>query len=274
MTYPGLLTQRRGGNPDAIRALQQRLNALGCGLIDPDGKFGPATETAVKLFQTRFTDYDGHALTIDGEVGANTWAVLFGADTVPVVAAPAPDAPEVATMTPGALLMLTALDVARTQIGVMEHPLGSNRGPEVDEYLRSVGLNPEGGHYAWCAAFVYYCYNVAAQKLGRANPVARTAGVMYHWNLAHDEHQVHALCIPKVDAQHDPTLVRPGSIFIMSHGGGTGHTGLVESVRGGNMVTIEGNTNDGGSREGIGVFRRTSRTIASMVGFIDYGGVA
>jgi hypothetical protein len=36
-------------------------------------------------------------------------------------------------------------------------------------------------------------------------------------------------------------------------------------------VTIEGNTNDGGSREGIGVFKRDTRLISGINrGFIDY----
>ena len=60
-------------------------------------------------------------------------------------------------------------------------------------------------------------------------------------------------------------------IFIIINPSGTGHTGLVEGVRGVVLMTLEGNTNAGGSREGIGVFRRSTRTIATMRGFIDYG---
>jgi hypothetical protein len=49
--------------------------------------------------------------------------------------------------------------------------------------------------------------------------------------------------------------------------------GLVREVTGGTLVTIEGNTNDGGSREGVGVFQRGSRKIVSInKGFIDYSG--
>jgi hypothetical protein len=74
------------------------------------------------------------------------------------------------------------------------------------------------------------------------------------------------------DASENPELVKPGMLFIMSTGGGNGHTGIVEKVIGGRLVTIEGNTSDGGSREGIGVFRRDARKIVSInKGFIDYG---
>ena len=45
----------------------------------------------------------------------------------------------------------------------------------------------------------------------------------------------------------------------------------MERGTGGKLVTIEGNTNDGGSREGIGVFRRDKRKIGDInVGFLDY----
>ena len=45
----------------------------------------------------------------------------------------------------------------------------------------------------------------------------------------------------------------------------------IEKFIGNRLETIEGNTNDGGSREGIGVFRRTGRTIDSINrGFIGF----
>ena len=46
---------------------------------------------------------------------------------------------------------------------------------------------------------------------------------------------------------------------------------MVLEVANGRLVTVEGNTNDNGSREGIGVFRRDSRKISTInKGFIDY----
>lgn len=59
------------------------------------------------------------------------------------------------------------------------------------------------------------------------------------------------------EARDDVRLVRPGQVFVLSTGGGLGHVGLVESVSAGILTTIEGNTNDGGSRNGVGVFRRS-----------------
>jgi hypothetical protein len=48
---------------------------------------------------------------------------------------------------------------------------------------------------------------------------------------------------------------------------------MVVETSGGRLLTIEGNTNDGGSRNGIGVFERDARKINQInKGFIDYSG--
>ncbi len=154
---------------------------------------------------------------------------------------------------------------ASTQVGVMENPLGSNSGPEVNGYLKAVGLPP--GHY-WCAAFTYFCYQKAAEKLGRPNPHIKTAGVLNHWNKAGTKPKV--VRVTKAQALANPMLVKPGCLFIIDHGKGKGHTGIVKEVaNNGILVTIEGNTNNDGSRNGIGVFQR-KRSISKINGFIDY----
>jgi hypothetical protein len=104
--------------------------------------------------------------------------------------------------------------------------------------------------------------------VGTANPVVRTAGVLNHWNKA-DESGARRI-LPQ-ELLGDFSLLKPGLIFIMSTGGGNGHTGLVEDFRDGRLITIEGNTNLPGDREGIGVFRRTGRKLSDInKGFISY----
>ena len=72
-------------------------------------------------------------------------------------------------------------------------------------------------------------------------------------------------------ASDRPSLVRPGMVFVLATGGGHGHVGFVESLTGVVLTTIEGNTNEGGSREGVGVFRRVGRRISTInQGFVDY----
>jgi hypothetical protein len=138
---------------------------------------------------------------------------------------------------------------AITQIGVQEIPKGSNKGVHVEKYLKSVGL---GGGYSWCMAFAYWNVQQASTKLGIKNPLFKTAGVIAQWN---NSPQLHSL---KPEA---------GYLFILDEGKGLGHTGLVEYVVGNTIHTIEGNTNDDGSREGYEVCRRI-RKIASCKGFL------
>jgi hypothetical protein len=241
-----------------VTALQRRLGERGCGVPRINGIFDARTQVAVKLFQARFPDRSGAPLVVDGKVGPLTWAALFGGDSVPTVS----DAPDA--------LLRAALAVAAREIGVGEEPAGSNRGPRVDQYLRAVGLDPARGSFAWCAAFVYWCFARAADELGRTNPVVRTAGVLDHWRRAGEAG------IPRLsaaEANEDPARVQPGMLFVLDTGGGAGHTGFVERVEGGRLVTVEGNTNDDGSREGVGVFRRSGRKIAAINrGYIDYAG--
>jgi len=233
----------KAGEPDAktVRAVQRRLNALGCGPIAVDGDWGAVTTAAVRLFQARFTAPNGTPLKVDGVVGPVTWAALF------------PEAPEPERPAKG--LPAKALEVAAGEVGVREEPPGSNRGPRVAEYLASVGLDATKGHYAWCAAFVCWVFREAAKALGGESPLPKTAGALALWNGAAGRKAL--VRVTAAEAKADARLVRAGQVFVLSTGGGLGHVGLVEQVSGGILTTIEGNSNDGGSREGIGVFRRT-----------------
>jgi hypothetical protein len=135
-------------------------------------------------------------------------------------------------------LATTTLKTAISQLGVQEIPKGSNAGPEVEIYLRSVGL---GRGYSWCMAFVYWCTQQAAIKIVIKNPLKKTGGVLDQYNSS-------SALVTKTP--------QPGDIFIMDLGKGLGHTGIVEKVEKDLIHTIEGNTNDEGSREGYKVCRK------------------
>jgi hypothetical protein len=255
--YPGRAI--REGEPDAalLQAVQRRLAARGCGPLEASGRFDASTRGALRLFQARFADCQGRPLTVDGLLGPQTWGALFGCGAF----ARREEAPSE--------LLREVLQRAASQVGLKEDPPGSNRGPEVDLYLRAVGLAPERGSYPWCAAFVYYCFDWAAADLKRANPAVKTASVLAHWERARKQG---IPCIATAQAAENPALVRPGAVFVLATGRGQGHMGFVEAIEGARLVTIEGNSNRGGSREGIGVYRREGRTLASINrGFIDYG---
>lgn len=257
LDYPGFALRTGVVARSTIRAVQGRLNQVGCGPIPVSGVFDRATQQAVRLLQARSVDGQGQSLKIDGVVGPLTWAALFGAHRIPSLAA-----------TPISAFMKATLSVALSQVGVMEDPPGSNRGPKVDEYLKSAGLDPSAGSFAWCAAFVYWSFSQAATRLGTSNPAIRTAGVLDHWKKAGQAGITRLLAGQILD---DLSLLKPGLVFVINTGGGRGHMGLVEDFRDDRLITIEGNTNLPGDREGVGVFRRNGRTISDInQGFLSY----
>ncbi len=165
-------------------------------------------------------------------------------------------------------LAIEAMLVAVSQVGQQEVPRNSNRGPMVDQYLAAVGLKPG---YAWCQAFVNWCYEQGAKRLGVPEPVVNTAGVLDCWNRTKPELKKNRAWVV-----NNAGLLLPGDQFMMKIGTkGAGHTGLVLDVvpnnKGSVMVTIEGNTNDEGSREGYEVAIRERRVnMPELLGIIRY----
>lgn len=147
----------------------------------------------------------------------------------------------------------SALSIALTQNGVRE--MSRNRSPEIDGYCREIGQDPEKG-LPWCCIFVCAMFLRASKQLGIKCPVPLTAGC---WSL--DERSPKAV---------RTTQATPGAIFLTK---GHHHTGFVESLDTGDPATfweVSGNTNDDGSAEGIGVFRR-QRRFDQVELYLDYG---
>lgn len=145
------------------------------------------------------------------------------------------------------------LSEARKTIGVRERG-GSNCGPEVESYLASVGLAPGS---PWCAAWLHW---VGRAALGTRWPLPRTGSC---WELG------------GFAVGHSVRYVRPqvGDVFLLYFPrlGRFGHTGFVTGVAGDGSAydTIEGNSNDEGSREGVEVCARV-RTIGPQDRFIRW----
>lgn len=266
MQYPGRVIKMGETDARIVKALKTALNKAlaltGANAIklDPENpNFGPNMKQAVQLFQARNVDSGGRALKTDGEVGSVTWEILFGADSVP----------QASGSSDTLLAEVLAVAAAEEARQVREVPPNSNRGPDVEGYLASVGL--KGGN-PWCCAFTYWCFQKAAEKLGVPNPMVKTGGCLDHWarSAATGARRVLAR-----DAATDPSLLVPGMVFIMDFGGGKGHTGFITSVGGGFIETIEGNTDASKTREGGGVYRLTRKLVDMKKdkGFIDYSGV-
>jgi hypothetical protein len=130
-------------------------------------------------------------------------------------------------------------EVYTSQLGVRE-ATGHNDGKAVEMYLRSVGL---GKGYPWCAAFVRWCYDsahVATTINGAAASAHRPQNLVWF--------------------QHtwikDP---QPGDAFTLWYPSlnRIGHTGFFHRrVNSSVYETVEGNTNEAGSREGDGVYKK------------------
>lgn len=252
MNYPGRLIKIGETDATIVTAIATGLAARGYPSTSPPGVFDAAFKSLVKVFQSQNVDQAGRPLEVDGEVGSMTWGALFGAATPPLTAGS---------------LAVSALGMAVTQLGVMEVPLGSNRGPMVNQYLASTGTPP--GNF-WCMAFVFWCFREAAAASGVANPFPRTAGCLDAWNRVNRSQP--ARLIKRAAAIANPSLVRPGQVFILDHGRGFGHTGFVRQSFDGPFRTVEGNTNPTGSSNGLGVFELNRRKITdpTLRGFIDF----
>ncbi len=252
--YPGFVVMIGQIESAHVLLVQKQLNRRGCGPVEEDGDFGPETADAVRAFQAQAMDSTGRALLVDGEVGAITWAALFGRSTVPSAGV---------RNTPSELLR-KVVAVAKSQVGVSEKPPGSNAGPEVEAYLKSAGASKGD---PWCMAFVFWCFKEAAKALGVPNPCVKTAGVHDHWYRAD---AAGARRIGGSTATANPAAVFPGMVFCIDTGGGKGHSGFVTAVNGGVIETVEGNTHTGRGREGISVMNHRRKLNSISFGFIDY----
>lgn len=146
---------------------------------------------------------------------------------------------------------MTIIEIARTQLGVQEIPKGQNKGKDIEKYLASVGIYQPA---AWCMAFVYWVVQEYCNQYKRPNPLFRTGGVKNQWIMRR---------VLRVDKP------QPGDIFIIINEDGTGHAGFVEYVKPDTIFTIEGNSNETGSREGYMVCRKPGgRTTKTITGFL------
>jgi len=160
----------------------------------------------------------------------------------------------------GARSIDAVLAEAKRFAGVTEQPAGSNRGVEVDYFVREAGLDPKGA-YPWCACFVG---QIGRQALGAAWPCPRTASVaaLAAW--------------AKTNAGADVLVEQPerGDLFVLWFPSLNrfAHVGFVTAVTPGGFTTIEGNAappNATSSREGFGVFER-ARSVATSTRFIRW----
>ncbi|MBI5805143.1 peptidoglycan-binding protein [candidate division TA06 bacterium] len=232
--------------------------------VDLDGVFGPQTAFAVKEFQAK------SGMPATGAVDVKTFARLCGpmagawlrpgAGTAGPAAQPAagPRLRQGAVLDghaaqPAAKFKGLIIPYARRHLAAQARELGSNNGPWVRAYMDG----NEGKDFPWCAGFVQTIFDLACSACGFkfTEMITRTFSCdgLGLYALSHDR------LIPHKQISRRMAEISPGDIFLVKHPKNKldwVHTGLIESKGKGFLITIEGNTNDEGSREGYEVCRR------------------
>lgn len=152
---------------------------------------------------------------------------------------------------------LCALAYAADYVGI-EEVGGSNRGPAVELFLRAANL---GAGKAWCAAF-FNDMGEMAQKLKNVRSPLERVPLQGYVQSYYDHWEAEGLLV-------EPEDVGPGFAFMLWYpwlddgAGRWGHIGFVDRIatRAGVFWTIEGNTDDQASREGIKVATRDRKIL-------------
>jgi hypothetical protein len=126
---------------------------------------------------------------------------------------------------------------------------------EVETYLLYTGF---GKGNPWCAAFVSWCHG----QVGVGNPRSAYAPSLF---------PVANLIYSRSGVNRRQAI--PGDVFgiYFDTKKRIAHVGFIDGSKGDNYMTVEGNTNSAGSREGDGVYRkiRSRKTINKISSFIN-----
>lgn len=146
--------------------------------------------------------------------------------------------------------------IFRAEVGVREKT-GNNDGERVEEYLAVTNL---GKGYAWCASFVSWVFAQA----GFVQP--RTA-----WSPSLFPKDKIIWESGKVGSRHQ--MPATGDVFGIWFPklGRIAHAGFVDEWGELFFISVEGNTNQGGSAEGDGVYRKRRRvnSIYQVANWVD-----
>ena len=220
----------------AVRRTQEWL-CLNGHAVAVDGAFGPATEAAVQTF------CEAQDLTFEGKVDQTIFDRLSEPMQRPL------EKPEDLPDEFGAVVV----DIARRHL--QEHPRevgGQNRGPWVRLYMNG----REGSEWPWCAGFVSFVIRQACVELNRPVPFPATysCDILAHYGRERELFVGERDVNPLNAADRLP----PGTVFLNRRvSSDWTHAGFVVEARDETFATIEGNTNDEGSREGYEVCART-----------------
>lgn len=233
VAFPGTLTL--GQKSSSVKKLQEWLSLQGQG-CEPDGSFGNATLSCLQHFQLR------HHLPRSNLLDLQCWELLI-----------APMQRALAPITLPSTLPADVLAIARQHLA--EHPIevgGDNKGPWVRLYMQA----NEGPAWYWCAGFVSFVLKQSCMQAGRSMPIPGS----FSCDLLASQAKAANLFVPEKQAYS----IKPDQVFIFLVRKSSAdwiHTGFGFDMQSdGVFQTIEGNTNNDGSRNGYEVCQRT-RTV-------------
>lgn len=199
--------------------------------VTVDEEYGPQTETIVKEFQSK------NSLQVDGIIGDQTFRAL----TSHMI---------------NAFTRINGNDLRKLIIQYAEQHLknkpqelyNSNQGPWVRAYMDG----HEGKEWAWCMGFVQtvldQSFSTLKQQFTSIMPQSYSCDVVGEHGLTNKK------LIRNVTLRQNSSYIEPGDIFLISKRPHDWiHTGIVISVQDDWIHTIEGNSNENGSREGFEV---------------------
>lgn len=223
---------QKGQKNAKVRRVQEWLCLRGLPL-EIDGDFGDATDTQLKAFQAR------EGLPTNGVVDP----AVFKALTVPLARASA--------LQPAQGRSLSQLIADYAAQHVKEHPFevgGPNAGPWVRAYM-----GWDGETALWCAGFTCTLLEQAAATLGVAQPIQSSASC----DTLADRAKAVGKFVPNAKVVSGQVTVPPGSFFLVrATPKDWTHVGIVGAASPTSFVTYEGNTNNGGSRNGFEAISR------------------
>ncbi len=212
-----------------------------------DGDFGPATERAVKNFQKH------NGVPETGIVDQSLFGVLC------------------ANMKAAFEKSLSNNNLRNLVVEVAEnhlknHPLElsikgeSNSGPWVRSYMDG----KDGAIWYWCMGFVQAVIDQAASTVGK--DFRKLMPLTYSCDTVGTTGLEKRILIRYQKIRENTSVIKPGDIFLIQKSKmDWTHTGIIVSIDGDIIETIEGNTNFQGSRNGIAVMKRVRNLKKSKI---------
>lgn len=223
---------KKGSRGKQVKLIQEWL-CLHHFNIAIDGDFGPASEHAVKEFQKKT------GLSSNGIVDQKTFSFLIRPMTEAMEPLPADNR------------SLNQMVAAYSKKHLKQHPReigGQNRGPWVRLYMNG----NEGNPWPWCAGFASFVLKQACKSLNLPLPITTS----FSCDMLAASAKQREIFLSENQAA-DRKQIKPGAFFLNRRTSTDWvHTGIVIKVEDEIFHTVEGNTNDEGSREGYEVCRR------------------